>query len=83
MKTNKILYWDTGKSSFVKKDLDILRTEFEVIDFTFNARNNMLILIELARQLFISLRFVFSCKVVICQFAGYHSLIPFFIFKLL
>lgn len=82
MNTGKILYWDQGKSSFVKKDLEILRTEFEVIDYTFKAKNNLSILVELFRQARISLYHVFSCKIVICQFAGYHSLVPFIIFSL-
>lgn len=82
MSTTKILYWDQGKSSFVKKDLEILRSEFDVIDYTFNAKNNLLILVELLRQARISFYHVFSCKMVVCQFSGYHSLIPFVIFSL-
>jgi glycosyltransferase involved in cell wall biosynthesis len=80
--THKILYWDQGKSSFVKKDLEILRSEFEVSDYTFKAKNNLFILIELLRQARISFYHVFSCKMVICQFSGYHSLVPFIIFSL-
>ncbi len=80
MSIYKILYWDQGKSSFVKKDLEILRSEFDVIDYTFKAKNNLSILFELFKQAGISLRHVFSCKIVICQFSGYHSLVPFIIF---
>ncbi len=82
MKNFKILYWDQGKSSFVKKDLEILRTEFDVIDYTFKSKKNIFILLELIKQAFLSLYYVFSCKVVICQFSGYHSLIPLTIFKI-
>lgn len=78
----KILYWDQGKSSFVKKDLEILRSQFEVIDYTFEAKNNLSILVELFRQAIISFYHAFFCKIVICQFSGYHSLIPFIIFSL-
>jgi glycosyltransferase involved in cell wall biosynthesis len=78
----KILYWDQGKSSFVKKDLEILRTEFEVIDYTFRAKSNAFILVELFKQALISLYHVLACKIVVCQFSGYHSLVPFIIFKI-
>lgn len=81
MKNTKILYWDQGKSSFVKKDLEILRSEFETIDYTFKGTNNLLILLELFKQALISFYYVWTCRIVICQFAGYHSLIPFVIFK--
>lgn len=82
MRAYKILYWDQGKSSFVQKDLEILRTTFEVIDYTFVAKNNLSILIELFKQALISIYYVFSCKVVVCQFSGYHSLVPFIIFEI-
>lgn len=82
MKTNKVLYWDVGKSSFVLKDLAILNSQFKVYDYTFKAKNNFLILFEFTKQFFICVYRVFSCDIVICQFAGYHSLIPLFVFKL-
>ena len=82
MKTIKILYWDVGKSSFVLKDLNILNTEFKVFDYTFKAKNNFLIVIEFTKQFFITVYRAFSCDIVICQFSGYHSLIPLFVFKL-
>lgn len=81
MKTAKILYWDQGKSSFVKKDLEILRSEFEVVDYTFKAKFNLLIVFELLKQLLISFYYAWTCRVVICQFASYHSLVPLVVFK--
>lgn len=82
MKTNKILYWNVGRSSFVLKDLDILKSQFRVYDFTFKAQNNYSIILEFIKQFFVSLYFACSCKVVVCQFSGYHSFIPLAIFKL-
>ncbi len=82
MKTIKVLYWDVGKSSFVLKDLAILNSQFRVYDYTFKAKNNFSIVFEFTKQFFICVYRVFSCNVVICQFSGYHSLVPLFVFKL-
>jgi len=82
VKKQKILYWDVGKSSFVKKDLEILRSEFRVCDYTFQPSRNLFILFEFFRQFIICMIHVWTCRIVVCQFAGYHSLIPLVVFKL-
>lgn len=79
--SSQILYWDTGKSSFVVKDIAILRSNYRVNDFTLTPRKNFLMVYEFVRQFFVSLIYVFKCKLVVCQFAGYHSYIPFLIFR--
>ncbi len=82
MKKQKvILYWHLGKSSFVIKDLDILITHFIVKDFYFKPKKNLSIVWEFLKQIFICLHFLFYSNIVICQFAGYHSLIPALIFR--
>lgn len=82
MKPINILYWDVGKSSFVLKDLEILKSQFKVYDYTFIAKNNFFILFEFIKQSVITSYRVITCDLVICQFSGYHSLIPLFIFKI-
>lgn len=78
----RIIYWDTGKSSFVLKDLAILRTEFKVTDNSFLVKKKVWLPAYLLWQLVISLFQIPFCSVVICQFAGYHSLMPFLIARL-
>ena len=83
MKQDRILYWDLGKSTFVKKDLEILRKSFAVKDYTFIANVKWRLPFEFLRQFFIGLFTAGSYDIVVCQFASYHSLVPFFVAKLL
>ncbi len=75
----KIIYWDTGKSSFVKKDLDILRSKYNVVDLTFNPPKKIVLPFFLIGQFFRALVLVPFSDGVICQFAGYHSFLPFIV----
>ncbi len=81
-KQKSILYWHVKKSSFVIKDLEILSSKFKVNEFLFKPKNNISILWEFTKQIYICLRFLFVSDGVICQFASYHSLLPVLIFKL-
>lgn len=83
MKQDRILYWDLGKSTFVKKDLEILRKSFAVKDYTFIANVKWCLPFEFLRQFFIGIFAAGSYDIVVCQFASYHSLVPFFVAKLL
>jgi len=79
----RILYWDLGKSTFVKKDLEILRKSFTVTDYTFIANVKWRLPFEFLRQLFIGIFTAGSYDIVVCQFASYHSLVPFLVAKVL
>lgn len=72
----KLLYFHTGKSSFVAKDLEILGEAFAVSDFRFNTHNKKKIILELVRQKLFLLRHVFSSKLMVCQFSGHQSFLP-------
>lgn len=69
-------------SSFIKKDIDILSENFEVISFDFFTPKKSGTPFKFIEQLFFMLWHIWSAKLVICQFAGYHSFIPAFIAKL-
>ena len=76
VETKSLLYYDTGKSSFVIKDLTILKSKFTVIDYSFQA-SKLSLAYQLVKQFFHTIYHLPKCDAVIVQFAGYHSLIPF------
>lgn len=69
-------------SSFVAKDLAIFQKEFEVISSSFYSKNKYLTPLLFLRQKLHLLRHIFSAKVIVCQFGGYHSFLPAFLSKL-
>lgn len=75
----RLLYFATGRSSFVVKDLEILRTEFEVRDFIVPFQPRWKIPFYFLQQFFVCL-FNLSAKGVVVQFAGFQSFIPFLVF---
>lgn len=75
---NELLYFHTGKSSFVNKDIEILQEKFAVIDFFFDTANKKKYWFVLIRQIFFLLKHIVSSKLIVCQFAGHHSFFPIF-----
>ena len=78
----KLLYFHAGKSSFVLKDIEILKENFQVIDFFFDTENKKKYLILLAKQKLFLLRNIFGAKLIVCQFAGNHTFLPIIFSKL-
>ena len=72
---NKILYFHNGRSSFVDKDLIILKSKYEVKEFFFDVSNKINVPFFLLKQFFFLIANLFVNKYVI-QFGGYHSVIP-------
>jgi glycosyltransferase involved in cell wall biosynthesis len=72
----KLLLISNFRSSFIAKDATILAKEFTVIEFDFFALKKWQTPFRFAAQLFFLLRHIFSAQLVVCQFAGYHSLLP-------
>ena len=60
-----------------------MRKSFAVKDYTFIANVKWRLPFEFLRQFFIGLFTAGSYDIVVCQFASYHSLVPFFVAKLL
>ena len=72
----KLLLIYNFRSSFIAKDATILSKEFTVIEFDFFALKKWQTPHRFIAQLFFLLRHIFSAQLVVCQFAGYHSLLP-------
>ena len=78
-----ILYFHTGKSTFVDKDVRILEEVATTKTFAFTVTNKKQTPWLLLQQLFFLLRHFFTARLYVCQFAGYHSFLPGIFGKLL
>lgn len=72
----KILLFYNFLSSFVQKDIAILQTEFAVAGCDFYTAAKWKIIFRFAAQKLFLLRHIFSADLIVCQFAGYHSVLP-------
>ena len=71
-----ILYFHTGNSSFVNKDIAILSEIDEVKVFAFSSDKKWKTPFLLIKQKLFILRHLFSTKLYVAQFAGYHGYLP-------
>lgn len=71
-----ILYFHTGNSSFVSKDIDILSKSGRVKVFSFHSDKKWKTPFLLIKQKLFILRHLFSTKLYVAQFAGYHGYLP-------
>lgn len=70
------LFFYSVLSTFVKKDIEILSTEFHVKTFDFyTPKKSGTPLLFIKQKLFL-LRHIWSADIMICQFAGYASFLP-------
>lgn len=76
----RLLYFDAGRSSFVRKDLSILSTRFEVVDYSLDLRQKWRLPVAFIRQFFIALFSGKKTAAVVVQFAGFQSYVPFLVF---
>lgn len=76
LKKVKILYFHTGRSSFVDKDRKIFLELGEVFDFSFSSSSKLLTPLLFIRQLFFIIKYLPNTRIFVCQFAGYHSFLP-------
>lgn len=79
----KILYFHNGLSSFVKKDIEIIEKEFDLIIFHFDVTNKKKVPFFFIRQFLFILKNLFNSNIYITQFGGYHSVLPSLIAKIL
>lgn len=82
MKQPSLLYFYFTRTSFVSKDIDILRSAFDVSEFSYPATGKD-ILVYLFRQFFFLLRRSRKADILVCQFVGHHSVLPVFFGRLL
>jgi glycosyltransferase involved in cell wall biosynthesis len=71
-----LLYCYLSDSSFVIQDITSLQMDYIVKLFHFKSRHKILVPLSFLRQKLFLLRNIFSSSVLMCQFAGYHSLLP-------
>jgi glycosyltransferase involved in cell wall biosynthesis len=71
-----IIYFYISRRSFVIKDIELLRTKFDVLEFQFDTRKKWQILYLFIKQFIYLLAQLRRCDLFICFFAGYHSLLP-------
>ena len=78
----EVLYIYPIISTFVKRDQEIIRSEYVLKSFEFYADSKWALLLGFVKQFFFFLRQSRSAKVVVCQFAGFHSLLPVLLSKI-
>lgn len=72
----QVLYFHIGLSSFVEKDVAILKEEFELSIFHFQVKNKKQVPFSFFKQFFFILKNFFKSDIFVIQFGGYQSLIP-------
>jgi len=72
----KIILFYPSRSSFVKKDIEILSEKYSVVESDFNVQQKALTPFFLIGQMFFLLKNIWQADLVICEFASYHSLLP-------
>lgn len=80
--SKKVLFVIPNKSSFVEKDIAILRKYYEVTVYEFKISNKLFTPFSFLKQLFFLFLKGFKFDVGICQIAAYHSFLPAFFFKI-
>jgi glycosyltransferase involved in cell wall biosynthesis len=63
-------------ASFIRKDLDILAKEWEILAFEVRQGKPVFLLVDLLKQLLFLFRYGFQAKRLVCMFGGYHSFLP-------
>lgn len=72
----KILYFHNGSSTFVEKDIEILKSEHDLKVFHFNVTNKKKLIFEFFKQLIELLKGNTKYDYYFIQFAGFHSVLP-------
>jgi glycosyltransferase involved in cell wall biosynthesis len=78
----KIIYCYPDISTFIKKDLDLIKKSFPIADYSFNPSKKIFVPFRFLHQLFFLLKNIFTAHLIICRFVGYHSFLPALIGKL-
>ena len=76
MDSSKVIYVHSVNTSFVKKDLALLESNFRVKKSFFNPNNKLLVPFQFAMQFFFLFFNIRRSNIVISQFAGYQSFLP-------
>ena len=71
-----LLYCYLSSSSFVVQDIESLQESYEVKLFHFEPSPKLLLPVSFLKQLFFLLVHIHSASILMCQFSGYHSMLP-------
>ncbi len=78
------LYFYHAKATFVEKDLIVFHKRFDIIkEFSFDIKGKLSLLLLLFKQLIFLVKEITKTDIIICQFVGYHSVLPIIFGKLL
>lgn len=77
-----ILYYYTKPTTFVKRDIEMLRHRYEVKEFSFFHPSKLFTPVLFLKQLLFILQHQSRASLAFCMFAGYHSLLPAWVGKL-
>ena len=77
-KSFRILYFYTRDATFIRKDLEMLRSRHEVTECSFPAPEKWKLPLLFLKQFFFLMKHSLSAGnfIVMTQFAGYHSFLP-------
>jgi len=75
-KTPVLLYCYLSSSSFVVQDIESLQEAYKVELFHFEPSPKILLPLSFLKQLVFLLGKINSASILMCQFAGYHSMLP-------
>lgn len=76
MKRKRILFIDRGAASYIERDIELLRERYEVIRFSFIAREVSRLPAALIIQFFRCLMYMRGSALVFVHFAGWGSMLP-------
>jgi glycosyltransferase involved in cell wall biosynthesis len=82
-KQKNVLVFYNHLSSFIKKDLEILSTQFNVQQHDFLPKSKLHTPLSFLSQKLFLLKNIWSADLLLVQFAGYHSFLPSLFAKLL
>lgn len=81
-KVKHILYFYPHRSTFIERDITLLRTVYVVKPFEFHSKSKWRIIIEFIRQAIFIIFQTRPHQIWICHFAGHSSLLPAFFGKI-
>lgn len=72
----RVLYIHSVKTSFVRKDVALLKENFDVKIFFFDPSNKLLVPFQFIKQFFFITFYILKSDITITQFGGYQSFLP-------
>lgn len=71
-----LLYFYVGASTFVQKDIQIIEEKCRVRAFNFHAKSKWTTPLLALKQFYFIVFYLFKTRGYVCQFAGYHTVLP-------